>query len=255
MKTRQKWLRAALCTAAVLAGCGGGELLLLAIVTPLNGAWRVNGDVTQEGIQFTSPGPEVALFASQYPVEATLLNPSNFCGLTDDGSGQLAVAGTYDNGRVVLHPVQQPASTCIDATFTSLIRLQASAGAGRPARNYLNNRVDVQLDQGVWVSEGGATRLKFSTFISVDNNSQANQVQVCDRSPGVAPAVLAGLLDGYQEATNTRPKIAALTVNGQATPRFTQVEFVDGASLSLRSAAGQALTLRRQKEAAATTCP
>lgn len=256
MKNRRKMLRGALCAAVLLAGCGGGELLLLTVVTPLNGAWREGGNVANEGIQFTSPGAEVHLFSSKYAVQANILNPASFCDVQDDGSGQLAMAGTYDNGRVLLHAANSPTqATCIDGTITSLIRMQVAAGGGRPARSYVNNRVDVQMNLGLWVSDGGATQLKFSSFDSVTNDTAGNPIQACDVSPGGAPVVLDGLVDGYQVATGTRPKIAALTANGQATPRFTQLEYVDGATLTLRNAGGQTVTLHRQKETTATFCP
>jgi hypothetical protein len=256
MKNRKKMLRGVVCAVALLAGCGGGELLLLTIVTPLNGAWREGGNVANEGIQFTSPGPDVHLFSSKFAVQANILNPASFCDVQDDGSGQLAMAGTFDNGRVLLHAANSPTqATCIDGTITSLIRMQVAAGGGRPARSYVNNRVDVQMDLGLWVSDGGATRLKFSDFDSVTNDTAGNPIQACDVSPGGAPVLLDGLFDGYQVATSTRPTIAALTANGQATPRFTQVEYVDGATLTLRNAGGQAVTLRRQKETTATFCP
>ena len=256
MKNRKSMLRWCLCAAALLAGCGGGELLLLTIVTPLNGAWREGGNVANEGIQFTSPGPEVHLFSSKFAVQASMLNPASFCDVQDDGSGQLAMAGSYDNGRVLLHAAGSPTqAVCIDGTITSLIRMQVAAGGGRPARSYVNDRVDVQMDLGLWVSDGGATRLKFSVFNSVDNDSLGSQIQACDVSPGGAAVVLDGLLDGYQVATSTRPMIATLTVNGQATPRFTQLEYVDGATITLRSAGGQTVTLHRQKETTQTFCP
>ena len=58
-----------------------------------------------------------------------------------------------------------------------------------------------------------------------------------------------------QDCNHLLDDFAALTASGQATPRFTQVEYVDGATLTLRNAGGQTVTLRRQKETTATFCP
>ena len=241
--------------AVLLAACGGGELLLLTIVTPLNGAWRLNDDVAQEGITIQSPDGEAQLFSSQYDVTANLLNPVDFCGAQDDGSGQLAMVGRYDNGRLTLRAADiANRPTCIDGTITSLIRFDAVATGARPARFYINRRVEVRLDLGLWVSEGGRTQLKFSSFLSVDNDTQDSPIRACDVSPGQTAATLDGVLDGFQSATATRPRIDALTEAGQAAPRYTAVEFVDGATLTLRTAAGQSITLKRQRETTPSTC-
>ena len=37
--------------------------------------------------------------------------------------------------------------------------------------------------------------------------------------------------------------------------RFTQLEYVDGATITLRNAGGQTVTLHRQKETTQTFCP
>lgn len=260
MKLRTCSLRArasALVATAVLAACGGGigELILVTIVTPLNGAWRLDGDTTREGLQFVTPGPEVHLFTSKFDVTANLLNPSDLCGAPDDGSGQLALVGSFDNGKVVLRTRDAPQSLCIEGSITSLIRFEAVATGARPLRAYENSRVDVQMDLGLWVSDGGGTRLKFSVFNSIDNETQDSPIQACDVSPGVTPVVLDGLFDGFLKAQGKRPFIDALTEPGQAVPRFTEIEYVDGATITLRQAGGQAITLRRQREASPSECP
>lgn len=241
--------------AMLLAACGGGEFVLLSVVTPLNGAWRLNDDVTREGITILSPDGEDQLFSSQYDVTANLLDPVDFCGAQDDGSGQLAMVGRYDNGKLVLRAADAAnRPVCIEGTISSLIRFDAVATGARPARFYINRRVEVRLDLGLWVGDGGSTRLKFSSFFSVDNDTQGSPITACDVSPGRAPAQLAGALAGFQSGTGTRPRIETLTEAGQATPRYTALEFVDGATITLRNAAGQALTLKRQRETAPTTC-
>lgn len=255
MKTKLSMRKGLLVTAALLAACGGGELLLLTIVTPLNGAWRLNGDVSQEGLQFQTPLPDEHLFSSRYAVTAAMLDPSDLCGAPDDGSGQLALVGNFDNGDVVLRARDAPGQpVCIQGRISSLIRFDAVATGARPARFYRNSRVDVQLDLGLWVSENGATRLKFSPYASVDNDTQDDPLQACDVSAG-APVVLDGLIDGFQTATGTKPTIAALVPVGQTAARFTDVVFADGATITLRNTAGAAVTLKRLRETTPTTCP
>lgn len=46
---------AALACAAALVACGGAELLLTAVITPLNGTWRLNGNAVGERINFRRP--------------------------------------------------------------------------------------------------------------------------------------------------------------------------------------------------------
>lgn len=255
MKTRMSMRKGLLAAAALLTACGGGELLLLTIVTPLNGAWRLNGDVGQEGLQFQTPLPDEHLFSSRYAVTAAMLDPSDLCGAPVNNNGQLALVGSFDNGDVVLRARDAPGQpVCIQGRITSLIRFDAVATGARPARFYRNSRVDVQLDLGLWVSENGATRLKFSPYASVDNDVQDDPLQACDVSAG-APVVLDGLIDGFQTATGTRPTIAALTPAGQTAARYTDIVFADGATITLRNAAGAAVTLKRQREATQTFCP
>ena len=241
----------------LLAACGGGsEFLLLALVTPLGGAWRLNGDTNQEGLQITSPGVDVQLFASKFDVTASLLNPSDFCGLRNDGSGQLALVGSYDNGKMVLRAKDAPGQpVCIEGTVTSLIRFDAVATGARPARFYENNRVDVNLHVGVWTNEPGTVRLKFSALESINNGEQNVPLRACDLSPGARTPVLAGALNGYVKATAMQPAIPTLTVVGGTEVRFTNVVFTDGATITLRNVGGQTITLSRKKETAPTTCP
>ncbi len=255
MKTKLPMRKGWLAIVALLAACGGADLVLLTIVTPLNGLWSLNGDASQEGLQFQAPRAEEHLFSARYDVTAAMLNPSDLCGAPDDGSGQLALVGTFDNGDVVLRARDAPGQpVCVQGRIGSLIRFDAVATGARPARFYQNSRVDVRLDLGLWVSENGATRLKFSPYASVDNDTQDDPLQACDVSAG-APVVLDGLIDGYQTATNTRPTIGALVPVGQTAARFTDVVFADGATITLRSAGGAAITLKRQRETTPTTCP
>jgi hypothetical protein len=250
--------------AAGFVACGGGtELLLLAVVTPLNGAWRLNGDSSQEGLNINSPDIAVQLYASRYDVQASLLNPVDYCGARDDGSGQVNLAGTYDNGRLILRAQGVAnAPVCIDATVVSLIRMNAVAGGARPNRYYQNNRVDVNLDSGLWVSANGSVRLKFAPFdrpgggvpVSLDNDEINVPVKVCDSSPGVSLPVLAGTMNGFVTATGEKPVIARLVVVGGTEVRFTRIEYTDGATIALRNAANQEVVLKRQRETTPSVC-
>lgn len=265
MKTKP-WFRKGLLAAGVagmLAACGGGELFLLAVVTPLNGAWRLDGDSTKEGLQITSPAIDVQLFSSAYDVRATMLNPADLCGGQDNGSG-LALAGRYDNGRIVLRAEGvNNAPVCVDATVASLIRMNAAASASQPARFYQNSRVDVNLNVGLWANEAGTVRLKFSEFQrlgggdpgSIDNDEQGVPVTACDYSPGVTVPVLAGEMDGFIRSSGKKPTIAVLTVVGGTEQRFRDVEFTDGATITLRNANNQTITLKRQRETTPLACP
>ena len=240
----------------LLAACGGADLLLIAVVTPLNGLWLDSGTLPNESVQFVSPDVSVQLFEPKYEVQANLLNPVNTCDVPDDGSGVLAMAGSFDNGKLVLHAKDSPTkATCIAGEIRNLIDFAAVAGSGRPARSYRNSRVDVQMDLGVWASEGNTVRLKFAPFTSIDNDDPAEDIQACDVSPGATAAFLEGSMKGYDTRFDLRPVIDALKAAAEAQPRFTQIEFVDGGTLSLRNVAGQTVTLKRQKEAAPTTCP
>lgn len=249
--------------AGVLAACGGGELFLIAVVTPLNGAWRLDGDSNQEGLQITSPSIDVQLFSSAYDVRATMLNPADLCGGQDNGSG-LPLTGRYDNGRIVLRAEGvNNAPVCVDATVASLIRMNAAASGSRPARFYQNSRVDVNLNVGLWANEAGTVRLKFSEFQrpgggdpgSIDNDELDVPVTACDYSPGVTVPVLAGEMDGFIRSAGAKPSIPSLTVVNGTEVRFTNVEFTDGATITLRNAAGQTVTLKRQRETTPLACP
>lgn len=252
---------------AIVAGCGGGELLLI-IVTPLNGVWRENGSVLEEGIQINSTSGGDARYDHRYAVNATLLGAPDSCGGV---SGNAAVEGAYDNGLLELRPVGLPAAPpCIRGRFSSMIRFDAEANGSRPARFYRNDRVDLQLAEGLWSDATGSVRLKFRTLFydgaSTDPNADGTSISngatgvlaiACEPTAAGLPTLYSGRLSGYVEAAGASPaRKPTITDLGSAsapsgTPaRFTAVVFEDAATLSIRTATGQSLTLTRRREAA-----
>lgn len=236
-----------LSVAVGLAACGGGELLaVLQIVTPLGGAWSNAGFTTT--IQFTNLQPATQVFLSRFDVTATIDSDDGVCGATP--GNPVDVLGTLDNGSVVLRPVAPAnAPNCVQGSFSDLRKLDTVALGAQPARSYTNSRVDVQMQQGLWVSENGALTLKFNEPSSVDNFTGANTEPVtgCNVSVPAAKVNFAGEMRGFVVATLSRPLIPELVNPLNNLERyFTQVEFVDGATLRLLNAGGQLVTLKRQ---------
>ncbi len=253
--------RARLCLgigAAALAACGG-EALLLAVVTPLAGQWLDQTAGSNATVTFVGLNPAQYLYESKLTANGLLLNPGGACAGAVDADGNLPLSGTLDNGRLRM-TVTQTGQLCVDGRFTDLRRLEASLGGASATRAFINDRIDVRLTEGIWVNEANTLRLKFDNNVggsandSIDNNS-TTLAGGCDVSPGITPVRVVGTLAGFGVDGIKNPTIAALTVEGQATVRFTQVVFEDGATLSLRTAAGQSVTLSRTKEAVATSCP
>lgn len=264
MKTKMSMRKGLLAAgaAAAMAACGGGaELLLVTVVTPLNGQWLDQTAGSSVAVTFVNLDPADYLYKPVLVSDALLLNPSGVCAGTVNGDGNLPLSGSLDNGKLRL-TVTETGQTCVDGRFTDLRRLEAVVGSGTTPRVLINDRIDVRLTEGLWVSEGGgALRIKFDNAVgggsfadSVDNGS-TTEVGACDVSPGIASTRLIGTLAGFGVGGLTNPTIAALTEETGGAQRFSQVVFVDGATLTLRTAAGQAVTLKRQKEAVPSTCP
>lgn len=244
-----------LAVATGLAACGGGELLaVLQIVTPLGGAWSNAGFTTT--IQFTSPSPLVQVFASKLDITATVNSTDGVCG--DTLNNGVDLVGTLENGAVVLRPVAPAnAPNCIQGSFSDLRKLDTVALGAQPARSYTNSRVDVQMQAGLWISESGTLTLKFNEPSSVNNFTGANTEPVtgCDVTVPAAKVNFEGKMRGFVVATLSRPLIPEL-VNplNVAQKFFTQVEFVDGATLRLLNAGGVLVTLKRQPNPGNVTC-
>ena len=250
----------ALSAAGVLAACGGGELLLLAVVTPLNGQWLDQTAGSNVTLTFVNLNPADYLYKPALASNALLLNPSGVCAGDADADGNLPLTGTLDNGRLRLN-VTQTGQLCVDGRFTDLRRLEASIGGGTTTRVLINDRIDVRLTEGIWVSDGGgAVRIKFDnavgggTFADSVDNGNTTDVGACDVSPGTTATRLLGTLEGFGVRGLTKPTIVALNEESSGALRFRDVVFEDGATLSVRTAAGQALTLKREREATPSTC-
>jgi len=232
-------------TAALLAACGGGELLaILQIVTPLGGAWRLEG--TGDVMTFTGAEDDDKYFSSKLPVSVNLANLPAACG-TDS-----TLNGTLDNGRLTLFPTTPASNTaCMEGTFTDLRRVEFAV-SGLPAKQvYLNDRVAVNLQVGVWGSSSGVPTLKFTPTASVSNGLTAS-VAGCDVTNSASKVAFTGTLSGFNTTTLANPVIPALV--GTA---FTQVEFVNGATMKMLNGSGRSVTLTRKPDPAApasTTC-
>jgi hypothetical protein len=236
------------CSGGGGAGGGGGG-----VVTPLDGIWD-NSAVPLERIQFTVPNT-VHLFASTLNVTANVTTSADVCGggLT---AATVAVQGTVDDGRVLLRPAGSPAgATCIDGRFIDLRTLQVAADATHPQRNYQNNRVDVGMSLGLWVSQGdGRLKLKFTEPDSI-NNDEVVKLIGCDVSTLPANGRFSGDMSGFNTGTGAKPAAAELRDTVSTALAFRQFVFVDGATITLQNAIGQSFTLHRQAESPATICP
>lgn len=234
--------------AAALAACGGSELFaILQIVTPLGGSWN---DDNGEALFFSSPPEADQMFVSKLAVTARVTSSKGVCGATlnnpvDD------VPGTLDNGKLTLR-LPNAVAPCLEGSFTDLRRFEGSAPGLSAKIAYLNDRVAVKMQAGLWSSEDGKLKLKFQAPDSVFNlnidGSNTEAVLGCDLSNAATPVSFTGTMSGFNTTTLAKPTIPALLGT-----TFTQVEFVDGATLKMLHG-GQSVTLTR-KDDTTTTCP
>lgn len=229
---------------ALVGACGGGEVVaLLQIVTPLAGSWsNTAGDET---VSFQAVSPSDYLFQSKLNVIVQVSSKTGVCGDTV-GAG-VSTTGVLDNGKLSVHLTGET-SACLTASFVDLRRIDAIPAGAVPALTYLNSRVDVGLDTGLWKSANNALILKFTQPSSVDNDSTA-AVTGCDVSNTAAAVNFTGTMAGFNTTTLAKPLVPALV--GTA---ITQVEFVDGATLKLLNGT-QSVTLTRRADPANTSCP
>ena len=231
--------------AALLAACGGGEIFaILQIVTPLAGGWNLQGG--GGSVSFVGAEDPAKLYLSTLAVSVNVSPaPPAVCGVTNP------LTGTLDNGKLTLLPNTTPASTtpCITGVFTDLRRLELSVSGEATKRIYLNDRVAVSMQEGLWSPESGSPTLKFTLPTTVNNGSTAGVVG-CDVSARVN---FTGTMNGFNTTTLAVPTIPALV--GTA---FTDVKFVDGATLTLRNANNALITFKRTTDPVlpnGTLCP
>lgn len=247
LKLRHR-IPATLCLSAALGACGGGEILaLLQIVTPLAGQW--NDASFRESVSFLTPLPEGQVYLPQVNVTALVTSGSGVCG-DFDGSG-VNVQGTLDSGKLSLR-LPAASSACLEGSFVNLVRLDSVAKGTVPGHSYFNTQVDVRMSEGLWSTPSGALKLKFQQPSSVDNNGIVD-VTGCDVS-AAAKVSFAGSMQGYNTASGANPQMAELRNTATSALLFRQIEFVDGATITLVNPAGQSLTLKRQVDPANTSC-
>lgn len=248
-RRRVRQASAGVLTAALLAACGGGEIFaILQIVTPLGGQWVLEGSAPADPktIFFDNAESGDRLFASRIDVNPTLSVLPGVCADND------TLRGTLDNGKLTLFPTAPTSTTaCLEGTFTDLRRLELTVPGQTAKWVYLNDRVAVKLEAGLWTSASGTPTLKFSAPSSV-SNGLTTPVAGCDVTSSTAKVNFTGTMSGFNTTTLARPVVPALV--GTA---FTQVEVVDGASLQLRDGSGKTVLLTRQPDPApgGTTCP
>lgn len=237
--------------AAGLAACGGGLLAVLQIVTPLGGDWRSGGT----SITFTNVDATTQAYLTKFEVLATISTneiAAGVCGASQGDSKSLV--GTVDNGSLVMRRLDlMNAPVCIEGTFSDLRKLDTIALGNLSARSYTNDIVDVQMQEGIWVGESGTLRLKFNGPESVLNDG-ARAATGCNVSNPQAKVNFEGEMLGFNTTTLRRPFIQTLTGAGGNPTYFTQVEFVDGATIRLLNATGQLVTLKRQPNPNNLTC-
>ncbi len=236
-------------TVLLLAACGGGEIIaILQIVTPLAGTWKVEG--VEERISFDGANDDAKFYQSKFAVTVDVSPaPPPACGSSNP------LSGTLDNGKLTVLPNVTPPSTtpCMSGEFVNLRRLDLSVTGEAVKRVYLNDRVAVFMEKGVWVSESGKLRLKFNQPESVTNDTTVNDNVVgCDVSNVSAVVRFTGTMSGFNTATQAKPRIAELRGSSNAL-LFSEVEYVDGDTITLRNSGGERLTLNRKDETA--NCP
>lgn len=251
--SRRSRLTATAALVTLLVACGGGAVALLPLVTPIGGAWNLDGNVAtpqleQVAGEFFSLVPKEDtpyLLDSPVAVQGSYATtaPALFCAGLDSAE----VEGTIDDGDLVLYLDNGLRDTvCLRGRFSDLATFRASDG-----RIYRNRRVDVRFDIGVWVNaDQPAQRFKFTAPDSVNNDEQADIVGCELVAAGTRP-VIGGTLLGYVTENGDPPAIPALLRDGVAL--FTGGVLVDGATIEFDGPAGK-VTLRREAADDGDTC-
>jgi len=240
-----------LLVAGLLSACGGGAgiVALLEIVTPIAGNWSVRNTI--EDLNLNQAQPDAVFFTSNLNLTAELTTQGD-CSTVPENN--LPLVGTLINGDLVLRRANPPNSpTCLQGTFIDLITLEAGP-PGQPAKLYENDRVDVQMGLGLWVSDGGdQLKLKFESPDSI-NNDDSDIVDGCDVSSGIAIRFNSDDMNGFDTTTRVKPTIPEIRSSNGGSILLSNVVFEDGATLTGLNSSGQPVTLHRQPDST-TTCP
>ena len=252
MNTSRCFLAA--CAAALAAGLlgscggggeGGGGVTGSVTVTPLNGVW-INTVNSADKVQFLSPGPKVALFSSKTDVVVNLFQEIEPC------PGTTSLEGTLDNGKLTLYAAgTQRQTACLVGTFKNMRALDAAAPNGQFARRYENDRVDVGLACGLWVSDGSSFKFKFTGPQFLNNGATigatGNDVSAATARP------FSGSMTGF--TSTALPTVDGLAYDSAPTAfPLTKMVFVDGARMEGVDTAGQTVKLQRQPDPPESTC-
>jgi hypothetical protein len=239
---------------AVLSACGGGTSAIIAvieIVTPLGGDWGAPLGNDDEKLDFNTNPPEDVLFASDLILQARLTTASTACG---GPATDLLLEGNLSNGELVLR-LPGSTTTCLQGEFTDLVTLEAGP-PGESRRRYENDRVDVQMQLGLWISDGsGDMKLKFELLPFAENNVTSIDVFGCDLS-GSPSVEFEGEMDGFNTTTRAKPSIPELRPTAGGASLFTQGVFVDGDTITLvKTSNNETVTFHRQPDNPQTPCP
>jgi len=227
-----------------LMGCSSAsspeeEFLL---ITPLEGAW-ISAD--GEEIGFSGGELDSQNFPTRHDVTASIVNPVSTCGV-ENGFSEIELQGEIDNGRLTLYVAgTEQQEICLEGRFTDLRKLEIDGSDTTVARTYINSRVDVALEIGVW-SDGAdpETRLLFFSPNSV-NNDFSETAFGCDLSEGAVLVDFEGELQGFGTATLTNPVISELNSSSTGVALYENVELIQRDRLSLLTSDGTQLLLNR----------
>ena len=238
---------------AVLSACGGSTSAIIAvieIVTPLGGDWGAPLNNEDEKLDFNTNPPEDVLFASDLILQARLTTASTTCGCP---ATDLLLEGNLSNGELVLR-LPGSTTTCLQGEFTDLVTLEAGPPGGSRQR-YENDRVNVEMDLGLWISDGsGDMKLKFEQRDFVANDATNLDIAGCDLS-GIASVEFEGEMEGFNTTTRVKPSIPELRPAAGGASLYTQGVFVDGDTITLvKTSNSETVTFHRVPDTT-TTCP
>ncbi len=239
---------AVIVAASAVVGCGGGVVALLPFVTPVGGSWSLDTVPSTAVTDFAAGDESFNInpkagqpYMLDSPLQVTGTYRSDTAATQCAGAADTAVEGSADDGDLVLRAAADPATVCLRGTFTDLATFRADDD-----RVYRNSRVDVQLPIGVWVSDDGTRRIKFTAPTSVDNGDTAD-VTGCDVAAGSAFEPITGTLQGLVPAgfptPGTPPRMAELKRDGVTL--YTHGVMLDGATFEFDAAGGAKVRLRR----------